>query len=172
MRTPLENALNLPSLADLAKEMEDPEKQNELVELDGSMQNLATKDEKTAVTLEEVMVDPKGLAEHDTDMDDVAEQAQDSFDKLMELGFTTEARFSGAIFDNALRALEIKYNAKNAKAEKKVRLLRLHVDAKRLERDMRNQEGMVDDGSGMVGGFSGSMSRAIERARLRRPGVS
>ena len=78
-------------------------------------------------------------------MDDIADKAEDTFDNLMDLGMNVEARFSGQIFDTASKMLTITLNAKQAKIDKKLKMVELQLRKKaldaRIDRDMGKLDG-------------------------------
>ena len=63
------------------------------------------------------------LTANDKEMDEIAGKAEDSFNNLMDLGMNVEARFSGQIFDTASKMLTITLNAKQAKIDKKLKMV-------------------------------------------------
>ena len=78
-------------------------------------------------------------------MDDIAKKSEDSFNNLMDLGMNVEARFSGQIFDTASKMLTITLNAKQAKIDKKLKMVELQLRKKaldaRIDRDMGKLDG-------------------------------
>tara|TARA_B100000085_G_scaffold73379_1_gene65813 strand:- start:1721 stop:2233 length:513 start_codon:yes stop_codon:yes gene_type:complete len=94
----------------------------------------------------------KELGTSDQEMDDIAQLAQDTFKDLMDLGMNVEARFSGEIFNNASRMLDTALSAKNAKINKKLRIVDLQLkkatlDA-RLAREAAARGEDTEDGDG------------------------
>ena len=90
----------------------------------------------------------------DKEMDDIAQLAQDTFKDLMDLGMNVEARFSGEIFSNAARMLDTALSAKNAKINKKLRMVDLQLkkatlDA-RLAKEAKANGEEVEDGEGQA----------------------
>ena len=88
----------------------------------------------------------------DKEMDNIAQLAQDTFKDLMDLGMNVEARFSGEIFNNASRMLDTALSAKNAKINKKLRMVDLQLkkatlDA-RLAREAKANGEDTEDGDG------------------------
>lgn len=158
MGSPFEDAFKLPTISELAgmTEMSD--------EIESMPAELEIKHDKLVKKLEDIMVDVEGLEQHDVDMDDIAEEAQDTYDKLMDLGFNVETKYASGIFSTALRALELKAEMKISKAEKRLRLLKLHIDAKRIERDIKGQDGYNEDDSG---GLAFNARSALAKIRNR-----
>jgi len=93
------------------------------------------------------------LTANDKEMDDIANKAEDTFDNLMDLGMNVEARFSGQIFDTASKMLTITLNAKQAKIDKKLKMVELQLRKKaldaRIDRDMGKLDG-VENGEATV----------------------
>jgi hypothetical protein len=72
----------------------------------------------------------------------------------MDLGMNVEARFSGEIFSNAARMLDTALSAKNAKINKKLRMVDLQLkkatlDA-RLAKEAKANGEEVEDGEGQA----------------------
>ena len=81
----------------------------------------------------------KDLETADTEMDDLAQLAQTKFEELMDLGMQVEARYSGTIFQTAGVLLGHAITAKQAKLDKKLRMVDLQLKKARLD-DIRKKE--------------------------------
>lgn len=80
----------------------------------------------------------KGLEASDAEFDELAEIAKKSAQDLLELGMAMEARFSGQVFQTAGTLLGHAITAKQAKLDKKLRMVDLQLKKMRL--DQQNKE--------------------------------
>jgi hypothetical protein len=88
----------------------------------------------------------------DQEMDDLAALAQDKFEDLMDLGMNVEARYAGTIFQTAGVLLGHAITAKQAKLDKKLRMVDLQLKKLRVDQ-MAKKEGTADapiEGHGMI----------------------
>jgi hypothetical protein len=89
-------------------------------------------------------------------MDDLAKLAQEKFEDLMDLGMQVEARYSGTIFQTAGVLLGHAITAKQAKLDKKLRMVDLQLKKMRVDDQRKKEQGKaVDeedpiDGKGMI----------------------
>ena len=81
----------------------------------------------------------RDLETADSEMDSLAELAQTKFEELMDLGMQVEARYSGTIFQTAGVLLGHAITAKQAKLDKKLRMVDLQLKKARLD-DIRKKE--------------------------------
>jgi len=75
----------------------------------------------------------RDLETADEEMDELAQLAQDKFEDLMDLGMQVEARYSGTIFQTAGVLLGHAITAKQAKLDKKLRMVDLQLKKMRLD---------------------------------------
>jgi hypothetical protein len=73
------------------------------------------------------------LKEHNAEMDEISKRAIKSFEDLMELGGNIPDMHAGKIFEVAGVMLKTAMEAKNAKAEKKLRMIELQIKKARLD---------------------------------------
>lgn len=73
------------------------------------------------------------LEKHDTEMDDIASRAIKSFEDLSLLGGNVPDIHAGKIYEVAGQMLKTALEAKNAKAEKKLRMIELQLKKVRAE---------------------------------------
>jgi hypothetical protein len=73
------------------------------------------------------------LDEADAEMDELATLAKNKFEDLMDLGMNVEARFSGTILQTAGVLLGHAITAKQAKIDKKLRMIDLQLKKARLD---------------------------------------
>jgi hypothetical protein len=95
----------------------------------------------------------RDLETADTEMDELAKLAQDKFQDLMDLGMNVEPRYSGVIFQTAGMLLGHAITAKQAKLDKKLRMVDLQLKKARLDqvakKDAPPEEAAIQ-GQGMI----------------------
>jgi hypothetical protein len=77
----------------------------------------------------------QGMEAHDSEMDAIAQDAQEAFKQLMSLGYNMTDMAAGPVFSNAASMLDIALKAKNSKADKKLKQIDLML--KKLNHDTR-----------------------------------
>ena len=98
----------------------------------------------TAEKIDNALRNVKGLDEHDTNMDDIAQQAVDSYQQLMNLGMNVSDRDAGSIFDSAAKMLKTALDAKDSKINSKLKQIDMMIKKARLD----TNTGSNDDSSG------------------------
>jgi hypothetical protein len=95
------------------------------------------------------------LEASDKEMDSLAALATEKFEELMNLGMNVDSRFSGTIFQTAGQLLGHAITAKQAKIDKKLRMVELQL--KKANLDLRAQKTAGEnpaasaiDGAGVV----------------------
>ena len=94
----------------------------------------------------------KDLEAADQEMDELADLAKENFDNLMDLGMNVEARYAGSIFQTAGVLLGHAITAKQAKLDKKLRMVDLQLKKLRVDQ-LAQKEGIKEppiDGQGML----------------------
>jgi hypothetical protein len=95
----------------------------------------------------------RDLEAADQEMDELAALAQDKFQDLMDLGMNVEPRYSGVIFQTAGTLLGHAITAKQAKLDKKLRMVDLQLKKLRIDQ-ISQKEGITNppaiDGQGVV----------------------
>ena len=84
-----------------------------------------------------------GLDAHDDDMDSIAAKAVRTFEDLISLGSNVPDMHAGKIYEVAGQMLKTALEAKNAKADKKLRMIELQlkkVRAEQIDLDQGNGE--------------------------------
>lgn len=97
----------------------------------------------TAEKIDNALRNVKGLDEHDTNMDDIAQQAVDSYQQLMNLGMNVSDRDAGSIFDSAAKMLKTALDAKDSKINSKLKQIDMMIKKARLD----SNTGSGDDSS-------------------------
>lgn len=91
----------------------------------------------------------KGLESTDTEMDDLANLATDSYKDLMDLGMQVDSRFASEIFSVASNMLGHAITAKTAKLDKKLKMIDLQLKKMRLDQS-QPEESKPQPGTGHV----------------------
>jgi len=81
----------------------------------------------------------RDLQASDVEMDDLAKKATESFDELMSLGMNVDSRFAAEIFSVAGAMLGHALTAKQAKLNKKLKMIDLQL--KQANLDMKQPDG-------------------------------
>lgn len=95
----------------------------------------------------------RDLDASDQEMDELATLAKDRFNDLMDLGMNMEARFSGQVFQTAGILLGHAITAKQAKLDKKLRMVDLQLKKMRIDHQIKQDsgdQGKSIEGEGMV----------------------
>ena len=122
----LEEIFNFPPAEDAAEPSPQPT-QEHIPALNESLAQL----DKIELALPAV----RGLESSDGEMDDLATKAQESFDNLMDLGMQVDSRYASEIFNVASQMLGHAITAKNAKINKKLKIIELQLKKARLDID-------------------------------------
>jgi hypothetical protein len=88
----------------------------------------------------------KGLDTEDSDLDEYAQKAMDSYDRLMDLGFNIDDRNAGKIFEVASGMMANAITAKTAKLEKKLKMVSLQLQAAKLANSVKEPENHTGSG--------------------------
>ena len=134
MTRKLEQEFNLPSMEEL-KELS----QQEVVDvgLEEPKQVPAEVEVTKAITnaekIDSALPQVNGVEKHDVDMEDIATKAIDSYEELMSLGMNVQDAHAGRIFETAGKMLQIAMDSKNAKVDKKLRMIDLQIRKLRLD---------------------------------------
>lgn len=142
MTKKLEEEFNLPPIEDISipLEVEDEEVtleevENNITEYRGQL-DLA---ERTDAALPMVT----GLEELDREMDEYAAKAMDTFQELVDLGKNVEDRNAAPVFDSASKMLTAALQAKQAKMDKKLKIIELQMRQRKLDMDERKLEHQI-----------------------------
>ena len=129
MTKKLEDFFNLPDSAeDDAEELPVKTKEELMVEAKEIYTSLTTA-EKVDYALPTVV----GLDSHDNEMDDIADKAVKTFEDLIALGGNVPDMHAGKIYEVAGQMLKTALEAKNAKAERKLKMIELQLKKVRAE---------------------------------------
>jgi hypothetical protein len=90
-----------------------------------------------------------GLDEHDSEMDDIAKKAVNTFNDLISLGSNVPDMYAGKIYEVAGQMLKTALDAKNSKADKKLKMIELQlkkVRAEQIDFDLGNGVSKISGG--------------------------
>lgn len=108
----------------------------------------------------------RGLDATEREMDELADLAKEKFNDLMDLGMNMEARFSGTVFQTAGVLLGHAITAKQAKLDKKLRMIDLQLKKQKLDLQMKEDgkdkpiegQGTVMDRNSLLAAILGKTS--------------
>lgn len=147
MTKKLEEEFNLPSIDDATmKENADATQKFDVQDVTA----VDIEDVQTALTnaekIDHALQNVKGLEEHDLEMDDIAQQAVDSYQQLMNLGMNVGDREAGSIFDSAAKMLKTALEAKDSKIDSKLKQIDLMIKKGRLDNNATSSSSGGADG--------------------------
>jgi hypothetical protein len=117
----------------------------ELQEVNTEEQKIIKKALTTAEKIDKALPLVKDLESHDSDMDGYATEAMKSYRELMDLGMNSESRHAGKMFEVAQTMMKNAIEAKNAKADKKLRMIELQLKKQRVDQWEQKSGGSTDD---------------------------
>jgi hypothetical protein len=90
----------------------------------------------------------RGLDTEDKDLDDYADRAMESFERLMDLGYNMDDRNAGKVFEVASTMMNNAISAKTAKLDKKLKMIDLQLKAAKLAQTAKIQDDNGPQGLG------------------------
>ena len=96
--------------------------------------------EKTMDKIDAALPGVRGLDSSDQEMDDLANMAKESYDNLMDLGMQVDSRYASEIFAVAGTMLGHALTAKQAKLNKKLKMIDLQLKKLKMDRDTVGEE--------------------------------
>lgn len=132
--------------------------------LPANRETLAALDE-TIDKIDEALPAVKGLDATDTEMDELASLATNSYKDLMDLGMQVDSRFASEIFSVASNMLGHAITAKTAKLDKKLKMVDLQMKKMRLDQQQQEKdpEGAAQVGHGVVLSRNDLLERIINK---------
>lgn len=117
----------------------------------------------TAEKIDRALPQVTGLDSEDVDMDTYSQEAMKSYKDLMDLGMNVEVRHSGKLFEVASSMLKNAVDAKNAKLEKKLRMVELQLKKQRIDQMSGNDTNSADivEGEGYIVGERNQLLKQI-----------
>jgi hypothetical protein len=112
----------------------------------------------------------RDLDTSDQELDELADLAKNRFNDLMDLGMNMEARFSGQVFQTAGVLLGHAITAKQAKLDKKLRMVDLQLKKMRLDHQIEKDKDEQDhnsaiEGQGMVIDRNSLLSQILNKPK-------
>lgn len=129
----LEEEFNLPPLEEALADFAKPEETKTEIQ---TIEDAISISEKINSALSEV----RGMDGHDKEMDDIAQQAIDSYQQLMSLGMNMSDMAAGSVFNNAAQMLKIALEAKDSKVSRKLKQVDLMLKKARLDQQTGKNE--------------------------------
>jgi len=107
----------------------------------------------------------RGLEASDSEMDDLADKAVKSFDDLMDLGMNIDSRWASDVFNTASSMLGHAITAKNAKMNKKLKMIELQLKKARLDQQAakNTDDDVAQTGTGQVLDRNELLQRLLDR---------
>jgi hypothetical protein len=125
--------------------------EGKLVPLPEQSQAIIHELDTTIEKIEAALPTVRGLDTSDTELDELAKMATDSFNNLSDLGMNVDSRYASEIFAVAGNMLGHAITAKTAKLNKKLRMIDLQLKKARLDQIAAEEESApVPGGTGMV----------------------
>lgn len=138
------------SIADAKQSIE--ESQNELVDID-----------KTIDKIESALPAVRGLESSDSEMDELANMAVKEFHNLLDLGMNVDSRYASEIFGVASQMLGHAITAKNAKINKKLKMIELQLKKAKMDQDSGQNEDVPLEGQGHVLDRNELLNRLLQK---------
>ena len=95
--------------------------------------------------IENALPQVRGLEATDTEMDELADLAKDSYTDLMELGMQVDSRFAAEIFSTAGTMLGHAITAKTAKVNKKIKMIELQLKKAALDAKLNEKAKEIEN---------------------------
>lgn len=95
--------------------------------------------------IENALPQVRGLESADTEMDELADMAKNSYKDLMDLGMQVDSRFSAEIFGVASNMLNHAITAKTAKMTKKLKMIELQLKKAVLDQKNADKEEIIEN---------------------------
>jgi hypothetical protein len=161
MTQKLEELFNLPPV------MPDEPTQETAVEITEEQQTVFKDIDLAIDKIDLALPGVRGLDASDVEMDELATLAKDKFNDLMDLGMNVDSRFSGQIFQTAGVLLGHAITAKQAKLDKKLRMVDLQLKKMRLDHQVKQDTG--DAGNSVEGEGTVLDRNALLAQILKKP---
>ncbi len=180
MNKKLEETFNLPSMEDAMENQKEADKvaddldhsstaAHKDMETETSKEldpDVVSKALSTAEKIDKALPQVKDLESHDSDMDTYSTEAIKSYKELMDLGMASEARHAGKFFEVAQTMMKNAIEAKNAKADKKLRMIELQLKKQRVDQwDSRTpkSDDIIEGEGYVVGDRNKLLDQIIDR---------
>lgn len=125
MTRKLEDEFNLPHMDEVTETPTIEQTKHQIQTVEDAL----SVSEKINMALAEV----RGMEAHDSEMDEIAQQAVESYEQLMSLGMNMTDMAAGPVFNNAANMLKIALEAKDSKTTRKLKQIDLMLKKARLD---------------------------------------
>jgi carboxypeptidase C (cathepsin A) len=132
----------LSELFDLPQE--DDRANEDIIEKE-QVQEITAEAYSTLEKIENALPQVRGLEASDTEMDELANMATDSYKDLMDLGMQVDSRFASEIFNSASSMLGHAITAKTAKINKKLKMLDLQLKKASLDQKAQSKTEEIEN---------------------------
>lgn len=134
----LEEEFNLTPLEDLQDTSPPP--------VETSKQQITTLEDALSLSekINSALAEVRGMEAHDSEMDDIASQAVDSYEQLMSLGMNMTDMAAGPVFANAANMLKIALEAKDSKTTRKLKQIDLMLKKANLDAKIAKDDGATE----------------------------
>jgi len=139
MTKKLEELFDLPEATNLADEIELKDSVRIAEEQQEQRQQIQTLD-NALDKIDAALPSVKDINTSDSELDELAALATENFTELMSLGMNVEPRFGAEIFSTASSLLGHAITAKNAKIDKKLKVVQLQIQKARLDLQKKKME--------------------------------
>jgi hypothetical protein len=131
---------------------------------------IATVSQETLAQIEKIEMSlpvVRGLEASDAEMDELATKASEAFANLMDLGMNVESRNAAEIFSVASNMLGHAITAKNAKVNKKLKMIELQLKQVKLSYEMgkSNPATNIPAGTGTVVDRNELLRQVLEQSK-------
>lgn len=150
-RTKFEETFDLPSKDEFETAKTYDELANEVTEIVKSL--------NTTEKIDYALTTVTGLSEHDMEMDEVAAEAMKSYQRMMDMGMNCTEAHAGKIFEAANSMLRVALEAKDAKTNRKLKMIDLQLKKAKLEDS-------AQENAGGLGYDRNDLLKAIQQAQL------
>jgi hypothetical protein len=121
------------------------DKINEDLVESAQVQDITQEAYNTLEKIENALPQVRGLEASDTEMDNLAQMATESYKDLMDLGMQVDSRFASEIFNSASSMLGHAITAKTAKINKKLKMLDLQLKKAGLDQKMQSKTEEIEN---------------------------
>lgn len=144
MTKKLEEEFNLPPIENIEIPLEEEDEELSLVEIEDEIEDVSGEMQVTDKITAALPV-VQGLEQLDKEMDEYAQKAITTFEDLCDLGKNVEDRHAAPIFDSASKMLTAALQAKQAKMDKKLKMIELQMRQAKLDLDTRKVDAALKD---------------------------
>ena len=148
MTKKLESLFDLPTEDDEKPTVEIQE--DEIVDETPAPQEITEKAMNNFEKIDNALPAIKGLEASDTEMDEIAEMALEDYKELFNLGMNVEARIANEILGSATTLLGHAITARNAKINKKLKMIELQLKKAKLDQDRGDDPAETETGTGEI----------------------